>query len=116
MTAVIEIRTYRLKVGSRSVFHDLVRDSAVPLVHAAGGDVVAFGPCFHDDNAYVLIRRYDNVGDLARDQDAFYSSEAWRLGPREAILSLIDYHVAVVLEADDQVIEALRTLGSKPIR
>ena len=39
---------------------------------------------------------------LARDPDkltAFYGSDEWRQGPREAILALIESHVSVVLPA-----------------
>lgn len=65
-----------------------------------GVDVVAFGPSLDDDDAYVLIRRYPSIEELQRSQDAFYGSDEWRQGPREAILALIESHVSVVLPAD----------------
>lgn len=65
-----------------------------------GVDVVAFGPSLDDDDLYVLIRRYASVDALRRSQDAFYGSAEWREGPREAIVSLIESDISIVIPAD----------------
>ena len=65
-----------------------------------GVDVIAFGPSLDDDDLYVLIRAYASVGELQRSQDAFYGSAEWREGPREAIVSLIESDISVVIPAD----------------
>lgn len=41
-------------------------------------------------------------------QDAFYGSDEWRNGPREAVLALIDSHTSGVLQLDDAAVQALR--------
>lgn len=63
-------------------------------------DVIAFGPSLDDNDLYVLIRRYASVPELRRSQDAFYGSAEWREGPREAIVSLIESDISVVIPAD----------------
>ena len=65
-----------------------------------GVEVVAFGASLDEDDAYVLIRRYPSLEELHRSQDAFYGSDEWRHGPREAILALIESHISVVLPAE----------------
>ena len=65
-----------------------------------GVDVVAFGPSLDDDDLYFLIRGYASVAELRRSQDAFYGSAEWRDGPREAIVSLIESDISVVIPAD----------------
>lgn len=107
---IIEIRTYRLRPGSKQAFHALVRDVSIPMVRRWGGDVVCFGPCLHEDTSYVLVRAYESVAALQSDQDAFYASDEWRNGPRGAILSHIDQMVSVVLRVDAETINAMRTL------
>jgi len=64
-----------------------------------GVDVVAFGPSLDDEDLYVLIRGYASLDDLRASQDAFYGSDEWREGPREAIVSLIESDISVVMPA-----------------
>jgi hypothetical protein len=94
---VVEIRSYRLKPGSGAAFHRLVVKESMPML---GVDVIAFGPSLDDADLYVLIRGYPSVAELQRSQDAFYGSDEWRDGPREAIVSLIESDISVVLPAD----------------
>jgi hypothetical protein len=100
MQEVIEIRSYRLKPGSGQEFHRLVVEESVPMLERWGVDVVAFGPSLDGDELYFLIRRYASVEELRRSQAAFYGSAEWREGPREAIVSLIESDLSVVLPAD----------------
>lgn len=53
-------------------------------------DVVAYGPSVRDADGYFLFRSYTTLEHLVSSQDAFYSSDAWLSGPREAIISLIE--------------------------
>ena len=104
----MEIRTYRLKVGVRPTFHALMAEASLPLVRAWGMDVVTFGPCREDADGYVLIRAYDDLAHLRASQEAFYGSEAWLKGPREAVLACLESHQSVVLELDEADLNALR--------
>lgn len=105
---VVEIRSYKLKPNSSDVFHALVAEQSVPLHRAAGIDVVAYGTSLHDADAYFLIRAYDSMEHLRRSQDTFYASPAWRQGPREAIIALIESDANAVLWLGAQAIEGMR--------
>lgn len=105
---VIEIRSYRLKPGSRERFHALVCQQSLPLMLAWGTDVVRLGPSLHDEDSYVLIRAYRDLAHLTGEQAAFYASDAWRQGPREAIVSLIAADHDVVMAVSEGQVEALR--------
>jgi hypothetical protein len=96
----VEIRSYRLEPGSGAAFHRLVVDESMPLLERWSVDVIAFGPSLDEDDLYVLIRGYPSVAELRRSQDAFYGSDEWRDGPREAIVSLIESVISVVIPAD----------------
>jgi hypothetical protein len=97
---VIEIRSYRLEPGSGAAFHRLVVDESMPMLERWGVDVIAFGPSLDDDHLYVLIRGYASLDELRQSQDAFYGSDEWREGPREAIVSLIESDISVVIPAE----------------
>ncbi len=99
MTGVIEIRTYKLQAGSGAAFHRTVVEESLPMLERWGVEVVAFGPSLDDDDSYYLIRAYPGLDELQESQDAFYGSDEWRHGPREAIVSLIESHSSVVLPA-----------------
>lgn len=70
-------------------------------------DVVAFGKSAHED-AYFLIRAFDSLAHLTRSEDEFYDSDAWRNGPREAVLSHLESYHDTVLTLSAEAVEALR--------
>lgn len=99
MTAVIEIRTYTLRAGTGADFPRLVVEESLPMLKRWGVKVVAFGPSLDDEDSYYLIRAYPSLEEPQASQDAFYGSDEWRNGPREAIVSRIESHHSVVLPA-----------------
>ena len=108
MKRLVEIRAYTLKPGTASEFHALVKTATIPMLHAFGMDVVAFGRSAHDENAYFLIRAYDDLSHLQSQQDAFYGSEPWLQGPREAIVSRIESYLNTVVWLSPGSIDDLR--------
>jgi len=112
MVRTVEIRSYLLKPGVRHIFDELMRGQAVPMLQRWGVAVVAVGPSPHDADAYFLIRVYRDLAERQASQDAFYGSDEWRRGPREAILALIETSTSIVLLLEDDGIQALRRAGS----
>jgi hemoglobin len=112
MNRAVEIRSYRLHPGRRDDFHRLVVRDSLPMLQRWGVDVVAAGPSLDGDDDYHLIRAYDSVDALRRDQLAFYGSAEWRDGPREAILALIASHTSTVMAMSEADIDRLR----RPVR
>lgn len=110
---MVEIRSYTLKPGTGDAFHALVLERSIPMLARWKVDVVAYGPSLHDDQAYVLIRAYDDLGERQASQDAFYGSAEWKEGPRDSLLAMIESYTTVVLDMDEAAIEALRTAGSR---
>lgn len=104
----VEIRSYALRPGTRADFHRRMSTEAVPMLRRWKVDVVAFGPSPHDGDSYCLIRAYRDVAERQASQDAFYGSDEWRNGPREAILAPIAHFNSVVLLLDEAAIAALR--------
>ncbi len=109
MNRLIEIRSYALKPDSGAAFQKLFLEKAFPMLRAWGFDVVAFGRSEHDANAYYIIRAFNDLAHLQTSEDAFYSSDAWRKGPREEILAHIDSYLDTVLWLSPNGVEALRS-------
>ena len=114
MNSFVEIRSYDLKPGTRNEFHRLFIEEAFPLLKRWNVDVVAYGPSLHDETSYYLIRRFDNLAHREESENAFYRSDDWKKGPREAIVSLIENYTEVVLELDEVTVQGLLSLRSHP--
>ena len=108
MNHFIEIRSLNLKPGKREEFHRLYIEEALPLLKRWNFDVVAHGPSVHDENTYYVIRRYDSLAQREQMEDAYYASDDWRKGPREAMLALIENYTDLVLEVDEVTVQGLR--------
>jgi hypothetical protein len=115
MLRLVEIRSNRLKPGTRAAFHELVVTRSLPLLRAWNMEVVAYGPSLDDADGYFLIRAYDSVAHLEESQRAFYSSADWRGGPRQSIIDLIDADWNAALWLTREAVDAIRTSpGSNP--
>ena len=108
MKHIVEIRAITLTEGGREPFHRLYLEAALPRLRRWGFDVVTHGPSLHDDRSYVVIRRFDSLAHRQESEDAYYGSDDWRNGPREAMLALIDSYTDAVLELDDATVAGLR--------
>jgi hypothetical protein len=107
-TGVVEIRSYNLKPGTRDSFHRLFVEQALPMLGRWQVDVVAYGPSLHDKDSYYLMRAFPSIAERQKSEDAFYGSDEWKQGPREAILAAIDSYTTVVINADPVLLSSLR--------
>lgn len=113
---LVEIRTYKLKPGSAGQFVAAFQE-ALPLVRKSGMDVVAFGRSDHEHETFYLIRAYSDRAQLEAQQETFYSSDAWRQGPREPLVACLDDYLNTLLWLPEQSVEDLRAnngLGVSP--
>ena len=108
MRNFVEIRSYNLKPGMRDEFHRLFLEEAFPMLKGWNVDVISYGPSLHDENSYYLIRRFDSLAHREERENAFYGSDEWKKGPREAIVALIENYTEVVLELDDVTVQGMR--------
>jgi NIPSNAP len=112
MQRLVEIRTYRLKQGTRGAFHEAMRSRAVPMLRAHGMDVVAYGPSDHEGETYFLARAYADRAALEREQAAFYTSNEWITGPRQELVARIDTYLNTLVWLSDEAVQSLRALNA----
>jgi NIPSNAP len=97
---VMEILTLDIKPGRRDEFHKVYETQALPLLKKWNFDVVAYGPSLHDSNSYYVIRRFKSLEDREKSENAYYSSDDWKRGPREKIFELVDHFAYAVVSED----------------
>jgi hypothetical protein len=98
----LEIRTYRLKPGTRAAFVAAM-EAAQPLLARYGIEVVDFGASLVAEDGHeeaYLIRRFTSLEERDEKENAFYGSADWRDGPRAAVVGPIEsYHTIVLPES-----------------
>ncbi len=112
MSPVIEIRTNHLHEGTEEHFHRAMHEQSLPLLRAAGTDVLAAMPSLEHAGDYMIVRAYASRAQRQASQDAFYGSDAWVKGPRQAIMACIDSYHTVVVAATPLLIASLREMGA----
>ena len=108
MRKFVEIRTYNIEPGRRDEFDLRMHEGMLPLLKKQAVDVVACSASPQDDCSYYLIRAYDSIDQCRQSQETLYDSLAWKEGPREAILELVERYMSVIIEMDAATIEGLR--------
>jgi hypothetical protein len=97
---VFEILTLDIKPGRRDEFHNVYVAQSVPLLKKWNFNLVAYGASLHDANSYYVIRRFKNLEDREKSEDAFYSSNDWKSGPRDTIMGLVDHFAYAVVSVE----------------
>lgn len=101
---IIEFRTYRLKPGTSAEFLRVMQKEATPLVRAAGIKVITSGLSLVAEDGHeeaYLVREFASTEELERQEATFYGSDAWRSGPREAIMACVESYHSIALDADE---------------
>lgn len=98
MSSFVEIIVYRLKVGTGSIFHEIMLKESIPLHLRAGIHVVDSRQSASDPDCYCLVRAFDCLASVRDSQERFYASVAWQEGPRQRIVECIEASSKVVLE------------------
>jgi len=108
---IVEIRTYRLKPGTRDEFVRVMREESVPLLAKHGIATLDCGASLVDEEGHeeaYLIRAFASLDERSQQEDSFYGGDAWRSGPREAIVSRIESYHTIVVEASAEAVHALK--------
>lgn len=95
-----------------------MQNTSVPLYRQSGIDVIWHGQSMHDPDGYGLIRGFADMTASDQAQAAFHASDAWKTGPREAIIARIETATKVVIPMNEIAIlpqpGASRAGGGEP--
>jgi len=108
---IAEIFCINLKPGTGTAFNKIYIEQSLPLQKRWKVDILAFGPSLHDEDSYLVVRRYKDLADRQQSQDSFYGSDEWKKGPREAILALIENYTTVVVPVNAALLEGLKGIN-----
>jgi hypothetical protein len=95
---IVEVRSYRIKLGRRQEFIKLFETRAVPALRSYGMQVL--GPLLDLENPskFVWLRSFPSLEERDRMKDAFYEGELWK-GELEAIaMPLLESYDVILCE------------------
>jgi hypothetical protein len=107
MTALLDVRTYKLTSGTCDAFDEMARERSLPMLERFGIRVLAHGPSADGDDHYYLIRAFESAAEREQQLEEFYGSDEWRQNHRDAFLALIDGYHTVAIELTPRVRAAL---------
>ncbi len=108
---IVEILQYTLSKGTGAEFHNIMAEISAPLHHQHGIDIVSYGNSLHDQDSYYLIRTFDSEESMSSVLDAFYSSNDWRMGPRQDIVNRIENSLKTIISLPQKGIDGLRDIN-----
>lgn len=110
--AVVEIRSYNLKPGTRDRFQETFQKKTLPLLRRSKVDVLTYGPSLHDRDSWFLIRSFPSVAEREKSEDAFDAGDEGIAGPRDTIGGDVLSFTTIVIEPDAATLDGLRKTGS----
>lgn len=105
---VVEFRIFRIHPGQRENFAARFCDSLLSLQQRHGIQVICWGPSLHDRDSYLVVRVHPSVEARQQSLDAMFGSAEWLMEEEEEVLEMIESYNTCVVEADEQLIEAIR--------
>ena len=109
--SIVEIFSINLKKGAGAAFNKLYIEQSLPMQKRWKVEILTFGPSLHDEDSYLVVRRYNDLADRQQSQDSFYGSDEWKQGPREAILALIENYTTAVVPGNAVLLEGLQLIN-----
>ena len=106
---VIEFRIFRLHPGQRDQFAARLCNNLLPLHQRHGIEVLSCGPSLHDRDSFLIVRAHSSVESRQIAMDALLGSAEWLMQEEEAVMGMIESYNTCVVEADEALIEAIRT-------
>ena len=82
------------------------------MLRAKRMDVVAYWRSDHEEETYYLVRSYSSLETLKIEQNAFYGSDDWKLGPRIELVDRIETYLDTLIWSSDIAVASMRELNN----
>jgi hypothetical protein len=101
---IIEMRTYRLKPGSRAQFLEIFRSKCVPAHADIGMKILGPFASVDDPDMFFFMRGFPDLASREPMKAKFYDGELWKGELEQLMMPLIEkYEVVLVDDSEGQV-------------
>lgn len=105
-TALVELRIFKLRPGTREEFHRVSHENTIPLMRECGITVLSYGPSLNEDDSYYLVRHFASADERDVLGQSLYAHPEWDQYEEPVGAMMTGYHT-VVMPAKSAVIDAL---------
>ncbi len=101
---IVEMRTYKTKVGRRSEFLEIFRSKSIPAHVEIGMKILGPFLSIEDPDTFFFMRGFPDLPSREPMKAMFYEGELWKGELENVLLPMLEkYEVVVVEDPDDLV-------------
>ena len=101
---VIEMRTYRLKPGTRPEFLEIFRTRSVPAHREIGMTIAGPFLSVEDPDPFFFMRGFPDLESREPMKAQFYEGELWKRELESVLMPMIDRYEVVVVEGPPEMV------------
>ena len=101
---IIEMRTYRLKPGTRPEFLEIFRTRSVPAHREIGMTIAGPFLSVEDPDTFFFMRGFPDLESREPMKAQFYEGELWKRELESVLMPMIDRYEVVVVEGSQQIV------------
>ena len=101
---VIEMRTYRLKPGTRPEFLEIFRTRSVPAHREIGMTIAGPFLSVEDPDTFFFMRGFPDLESREPMKAQFYEGELWNRELESVLMPMIDRYDVVVVEGPPEIV------------
>ncbi len=104
MPMIIEMRTYKIKLGKRAEFLEIFRSKSIPAHDEIGMKILGPFLSIEDPNTFFFMRGFPDMESREPMKARFYEGELWKGELEHVLMPMIEkYEVCLVDDPDGQV-------------
>jgi hypothetical protein len=101
---IIEMRTYKLKPGTRSEFLDIFRTKSIPAHDEIGMKILGPFLSIEDPDTFFFMRGFPDLESREPMKAKFYEGELWKQELESRLMPMIEkYEVVLVDDPENKV-------------
>ena len=95
---IIEMRTYRLKPGSRERFLEIFRSRSMPGHARLGMRILGPFPSIEDPDVFFFMRGFPDLASREPMKAQFYEGELWKKELEGILMPMIEHYDVVLVD------------------
>lgn len=101
---VIEMRTYKTKLGKRDEFLQIFRSKSIPAHVEMGMKIIGPFPSLEDSDTFFFMRGFPDLASREPMKAKFYDGELWKHELENVLMPMLEkYEVVLVDDPENRI-------------
>jgi NIPSNAP len=101
---IVEMRTYKLKPGTRARFLEIFRSKSIPAHEEIGMKVLGPFLSIEDADTFFFMRRFPDLASREPMKAKFYEGELWKNELENMVMPMIEKYEVVLVDDPEELI------------